>query len=97
MPHLKLSRKAQLDLPRLYTFLAKYDEGRAQVAVEAILAAFKTLTMPGIGAPVPGRTGLRKLVIPYGESGYAALYRYSKVTDTIVVLAIKHQREENYV
>ena len=52
--------------------------------------------MPGIGAPVPDRAGLRKLVIDFGDTGYTALYRYSKNTDTIRVLAIKHQKEDDY-
>ena len=96
MPQVKLSRRAQNDLPRLYAFLAKWDAAIAQDAIDTILFSFENLHMPGIGAPVPDRAGLRKLVIDFGDTGYTALYRYSKNTDTIRVLAIKHQKEDHY-
>lgn len=96
MPRVALSRRAQLDLSRLYNFLAVHDIDTAQRAVDAIVGAFSQLTMPGIGAPVPDKPGLRKLVINFGSSGYVSLYRYSKRTDTILVLAIKHQKEDDY-
>lgn len=96
MPQIKLSRRAQKDMPRLYDFLAQWDEDAAQRGIETILTAFETLSMPEIGTPVPEHKGLRKLVIEFGNSGYAALYRYHKKTDSIVVLAIKHQKEKDY-
>ena len=96
MPQVALSRWAQKDLPRLYAFLAKWDVHIAEEAIDTILLAFDGLHMPGIGAPVPGRAGVRKLVIDFGDTGYTALYRYSKSTDTILVLAIKHQKELDY-
>ena len=61
-----------------------------------ILDAFDGLTMPAIGAPVANRPGLRKLVIDFGSSGYLGLYRYSAKSDSLRVLAIKHQKEDDY-
>jgi plasmid stabilization system protein ParE len=96
MPQIKLSRRAQSDLPRLYNFLAKFDTDIASQAIDTILDAFENLHMPTIGAPIPEKVGMRKLVIDFGDTGYTALYRYSKKTDTIRVLAIKHQKENDY-
>ena len=96
MPQVRLSRRARNDLPRLHAFLAQWDTVIAQEAINTILSAFENLHMPGTGAPIPGRKGLRKLVIDFGDSGYTALYRYGRKTDTVVVLAIKHQKEESY-
>jgi plasmid stabilization system protein ParE len=96
MPHVRLSQRAQRDLPRLYRFLAEFDPVRASQAIDTILAAFDTLHMPGIGAPVADKPGLRKLVIDFGAKGYTALYRYHVKTDSIVVVAVKHQSEGDY-
>ena len=96
MPHVVLSQKARQDLRRLYSFLAGRDPIAARNGIGTVLNSFDQLVMPTIGSPVLERKGLRKLVIPYGNSGYTALYRYSKATDTIVVIAIKHQRELDY-
>lgn len=96
MPQVKLSRRAQNDLPRLYDFLAKWDAKIAAEAIDTILASFEELRVPEAGTPVPEGKGLRKWVIDYGDSGYTALYRYNKKTGTIVVLAIKHQKEKDY-
>lgn len=38
--------------------------------------------------------GFRELLIEFGDSGYVALYQYSP--DTVVVTAIKHQKEMGY-
>jgi len=49
--------------------------------------------------PLIGRrveTDYRELVISKGKSGYVALYRWFEETDTILILAIKHQLEAGY-
>ena len=38
---------------------------------------------------------LRELIIPFGTSGYLALYEIASPTQ-VVVLAVRHQREEDY-
>ena len=96
MPQVTLSRRAQNDLQRLYNFLAQFDTEIASQAIDAILDAFENLHMPTIGSPVPEKVGMRKLVIDFGDTGYTSLYRYSKKTDNIRVLAIKHQKEDDY-
>jgi ParE toxin of type II toxin-antitoxin system, parDE len=39
---------------------------------------------------------MRELVIPFGESGYVALYRHDAEADLVYILAFRHQREAGY-
>lgn len=97
MPHVRLSARAQSDLARLHTFLANKDANAAKRAMLVIREAFMPLThAPMIGRPVEDSDGLRELVIDFGASGYLALYRFERVLDAVVILAVKHQREEDY-
>ena len=97
MPQLRLSGRAQSDLSRLHAFLASKDGNAARRALLAICDAFTPLThAPLIGRPVEDSEDLRELVIDFGASGYLALYRFEPALDTVTVLAIKHQREDDY-
>ncbi len=51
---------------------------------------------PEIGRPLEDMPELRELLIPFGESGYVALYRYEKVKEMLYVLAFRHQKEAGY-
>lgn len=95
MPHVKISPRARADLVRLYHFLAEKDVHVAGNAIDAIEAAFIPLThLPMIGRHV--EEGLRELSIEFGRSGYFALYDFDQDIDTVVILAIRHQRENDY-
>jgi len=97
MPQVRLSARAQSDLFRLHTFLLSKDVDVAKRAVLAIRDAFMPLKhAPMIGRPVEDSDDLRELVIDYGSSGYLALYRFEVALDAVTILAIKHQREDNY-
>ena len=97
MPHVRLSTRAQSDLSRLHTFLANKDTNAAKRSMLAIRESFTPLAYaPLIGRPVEDSDDLRELVIDFGASGYLALYRFEPVLDTITILAIKHQREDDY-
>lgn len=39
---------------------------------------------------------LRELIIPFGNSGYIALYRYEPEKELIFILAFRHQKEFSY-
>ena len=39
---------------------------------------------------------LRELLIPFGHSGYVALFEVED-SQTVAVLAVRHQREEDYL
>lgn len=97
MPHVRLSARAQSDLSRLHTFLISKDVNAAKRAMLAIRESFMPLTYaPMIGRPVDDSDDLRELVIDFGASGYLALYRFEAALDAVTILAIKHQREDDY-
>lgn len=96
MPQLRISPRAQFDLMRLYQFLANKSQAIGSQAIDAIEAALIPLThMPKIGRPVEGT--IRELIIDFGSSGYIALYDFDEVIDEILVLAVRHQREKDYL
>jgi len=93
----RLSARAQSDLARLKSFLANKDISAAKRAMMVIRDALITLThAPMIGRPIEDREDLRELVIDFGSSGYLALYRFEPTLDAVTILAIKHQREDDY-
>lgn len=49
-----------------------------------------------IGRPVEDLGDLRELMIEFGAAGYLALYRFESSLDVVTILAIKHQREDDY-
>lgn len=51
---------------------------------------------PLAGRPVENREDLRELVIEFGTTGYLAMYRFETRLDAVTILAIKHQREDDY-
>jgi len=66
-------------------------------AGQSIAKRFKLLeTTPDIGRPLEDLPDLRELVIPFGSTGYVALYRHEPGTDTVYVLAFRHQKEAGY-
>ncbi len=97
MPRVRLSARARSDLSRLHAFLLSKDVDAAKRAVLAIRDAFMPLKQaPMIGRPVEDSDDLRELVIDFGSSGYLALYRFEAALDAVTILAIKHQREDDY-
>lgn len=95
MPQIKYSNRSQIDLRRLFIFLAEKDKSVANLAIKEIHESISTLSvMPEIGRPI--QDGLRELIIDFGSSGYIALYEFDEMLDEIVVYAIKHQREDDY-
>lgn len=95
MSQVKISPRATQDLQRLYDFLAEKDERVADNALDTIETAFKLLAhFPEAWKPV--EDGLRELTIDYGRSGYLALYEYDPDIDRVVILAVRHQRENDY-
>lgn len=95
MPAVRFSRRALIDLDRIFDFLAVGDPAAAQRAGESIIGATAVLKdHPMIGRAVFGN--VRELVVSHGRNGYVALYRYLPRADRIDVLAIRHQREAGY-
>jgi addiction module RelE/StbE family toxin len=95
MAEVVYAERALADLERLFEFLAETDPHAAAVAVEIIQDAVGILERhPLIGRPA--EHGLRELVISRGRTGYLALYEYVEPVDTILILALRHQREAGY-
>jgi addiction module RelE/StbE family toxin len=92
---LNYARRALSDLERLTDFLHASDPAAAEVTAGLIAEAVQILkNHPLIGRPAEG--GFRELVISRGRSGYLALYSFEEAADTVLVLAIRHQREAGY-
>lgn len=97
MPQVRLSARAQSDLIRLHKFLHEKDAEAAKRALLAIKTALKPLEQsPLIGRPIDDFPAMRELVIDFGSSGYLALYRIEQEENIVTVLAIKHQKEDDY-
>jgi len=66
-------------------------------AGQTIADKFELLeTTPEIGRPLEDVPELRELIIPFGSTGYVALYRHEPGTDTVYILAFRHQKEAGY-
>lgn len=97
MPQINVSLRAQSDISRLHRFLVAQDPVSAKRAVLAIREAFSPLRdYPFLGRAVDESSPLRELLIAFGSSGYIALYEYDARADSVVILALKHQREDDY-
>jgi len=93
----RYTRAAREDLLRLYEFLLKQDVAAARRARNAIAKAIDFLrdfpfTCRKIEADNPF---LRELLIPFGGAGYVALFEIEN-GETVTILAIRHQREDDY-
>ena len=87
--------EARADLIRLVEFLMDAGAADPAAVVDDVTHAVEFLVRhPKIGRPL--ESGLRELVISRGASGYLALYDYSELHDDVLILRIRHQREEGY-
>ena len=98
----RFSTAADDDLERLFEFLLDAartvdDLARAQTAIDAIRsAATHQLAVTPFSVRKAGNSPTRReLIIPFGASGYLALYEIASPTG-VVVLAVRQQREEDY-
>jgi plasmid stabilization system protein ParE len=95
----RFTPEAEADLLRLFDFLLDQDVAAAEQAREAIAKAIGLLEVfpfscrKAVGGD--GNPFLRELIIPFGESGYVALFEIEN-RDTVTLLAVRHQREEDY-
>lgn len=95
----RFTADAEADLLRLFDFLLEQDipaAAKAKAAVAkamALLKVFPFSCRKALGGD--GNPFLRELIIPFGESGYVALFEIEN-GDTVTVLAVRHQREEDY-
>ncbi|HEV8257144.1 MAG TPA: type II toxin-antitoxin system RelE/ParE family toxin [Casimicrobiaceae bacterium] len=95
MPRLVFAPRALDDLDRLADFLLEQSPESAASTTPVIVSGLQALKLhPLLGRPA--EHGLRELLISRGRTGYVALYQYDAATDTVVVLAVRHQREAGF-
>ncbi len=98
MSQLRFAPAATRDLQRLREFLRQKNPQASHRAGQTIARALQLLRQqPQIGRPLDDLPAeYREWVIDFGASGYVALYRYDETSDTVTVLALRHQRETGY-
>ncbi|MBS4099163.1 MAG: type II toxin-antitoxin system RelE/ParE family toxin [Sulfuricella sp.] len=93
----RFTASAREDLQRLFAFLLERDPVAARRARDAIEKAIGLLRdFPFTCRKAETDTPfLRELVIPFGATGYVALFEIED-DQTVTVLALRHQREDDY-
>ncbi len=98
----ELAPSAEADLERLFDFLLDRAEttddlDRAQTAIDAIRATaqHRLAVTPFSFRKAAQNPAQRELIIPFGGAGYVALYEIVSPSK-VVLLAVRHQREEDY-
>jgi plasmid stabilization system protein ParE len=97
----RFSAQSREDLIRLYEHMLDQAEtledlARAERAQEAILTAAQILAQSPFLFRKAGRSALRReLVIPFASTGYVLLYEIAGPAQ-VVILAVRHQREQDY-
>jgi len=96
----RFTEQAETDLVRLYEFILERDEtdwALAERALEAIRNAVRSLELSPFSyrKATSSNPFLRELVIPFGASGYVALFEIDD-DKTVSILAVRHQREDDY-
>ena len=99
----RLTRAAEDDVERLFDFIIERELARdsgdlavAEQALAAIRSGISTLRSSPFTCRKAGRSPfLRELIIPFGQSGYVALFEIEDPAN-VLVLALRHQREDDY-
>ena len=91
----RFTPEAEEDLLQLYDFLLERDVAAAERALDAIKAAVDLLRFSPFSCrkALPEDPFLRELIIPFASAGYVALF---EVGSDQTILAVRHQREEDY-
>jgi plasmid stabilization system protein ParE len=97
----RYSASARDDLARLYEYLLDRattvdDLDLADRALGAITEAIESLKRsPFIYRKADDDPFLRELLVPFGSSGYVALFEIEDAA-TVTILAVRHQLEDDY-
>jgi plasmid stabilization system protein ParE len=99
----RLTRDAEADLERLFEFLLERELSRdggdlalpAQ-AIASLRSGIATLKTSPFTCRKAGQSPfLRELIVPFGRSGYVALFEIEDESH-VAVLAVRHQLEDDY-
>jgi len=99
----QFTRAAQEELERLFDFIIERELASttsdleiADRALEAIRTGIQTIqTSPFTCRKAGNSPFLRELVIPFGSSGYVALFGIASVRE-VVISAVRHHLEDDY-
>jgi plasmid stabilization system protein ParE len=93
----RYTKAAREDLLRLYDFLLGKDLQAARRALEAIRKGIVFLQdFPfTCRKATPENPFLREMIISFGAGGYVVLFEIED-EKTVTILAVRHQREEDY-
>lgn len=101
-PHaVRFTEEAEADLRRLYEYLIERDpDGATEVAGRALEGIARGIELLKLfpytcRKAMPDNPYLRELVIPFGATGYVALFEIEP-DHVVTVLAVRHQRESDY-
>jgi plasmid stabilization system protein ParE len=89
---------ALVDLDELFEFLLLRDEAAAEKALAAIRKGVAMLELFPFSCRVASRRAgavLRELIVPFGRRGYVVLFEVED-DETVTILAVRHQREDDY-
>jgi plasmid stabilization system protein ParE len=94
---IRFTRNSKDELKRLYLFLYKQDKNSAKHARDNIYKAIDTLkNFPFTCRKAQANSPfMRELVISFGANGYVALFEIEE-DNTVTILAVRHQREDDY-
>jgi len=91
----RYAQRAENDLLRLAEFEYKATgETRATDHLQLMLQ--KLSDTPKVGTVYDQSGDIRQIHIPFGKSGYSALYTVQDVIEIVGILRVKHQREDRY-
>lgn len=96
----RFTEEAREDLTRLYDFILHRDDGDPMLAEHALQAIRNGMTVIELSPyscrkATAANSFLRELVIWLGAAGYVALFEIEDAR-TVTVLAVRHQREDDY-
>ena len=95
MARIQLANAVAADFDRIRAHLDAHESDSADKRVKQLESAIAVLAhSPNIGRP--REDGVRELVIGSGQRGYLALYIFVQALDVVVVLSLRHQREDRY-
>ncbi|WP_064746455.1 type II toxin-antitoxin system RelE/ParE family toxin [Lysobacter antibioticus] len=95
MTRIVLSPAVAEDFARILEHLDRHEATQREQRIDGIVRAIDVLAdNPLIGRALDG--DLRELIVGRDARGYVALYRYLAEFDTILILAVRAQREVGY-
>lgn len=94
---LRLTKAAQEDLEQVFDFIAAHDFKAAVRARASIEKGFELIKSMPFSCRKADRSNpfLREAIIPFGSAGYVALFEIEN-SGFITILALRHQREDDY-